>query len=627
MLRANRHNRHGFLSMLGRILLPSILLVLSYGFWVSSNFKDIAAGVALFLFGMLCMEQGFKAYSGGTLQRVLSASTDRLWKSLSFGVVATTLMQSSSLVSVITISFLSAQLIGLAEGIGIIFGANLGTTTGAWIVAGFGLKVKLSAYALPILVFGVVLLMQSSQRIKGLGWILVGIGFLFLGIHYMKEGFSAYSQDIDLTRYAISGIAGLLVFTLIGIVATVVMQSSHATLTLIITALAAGQITYENALALAIGANVGTTITAILGSLSANISGKRLAAAHLGFNTVTGLIALIFLQPLLAAVEVVSSWVGIAATDHTLKLAVFHTLFNLLGVLLMLPLINRLVLWLERRLKEDKVERDGPRYLSEASLALPDVALQAVTKETKHLFRNAFTTIAHGASLRRSTVTSDEDLQQLLDIPGKVIELDMDDNYARTIKDIYSANIEFLSRAQAEAPREYAESYNALRRANMDVVAAIKAVKHLRKNLLPCMQSDNLAIRREYNRFRARIGEVLRELAALRDSDDAVVTLLSLDQIRVEIVDAENHAARVVDKLIRDGDITSQMATSLINDGAYVKEVIQKLLDMNEELHKAALPHDDAVHDELALDADEIDTIAEDVDMDSPAGQVHEEIR
>lgn len=627
MLRANRHNRHGFLSMLGRILLPSILLVLSYGFWVSSNFKDIAAGVALFLFGMLCMEQGFKAYSGGTLQRVLSASTDRLWKSLSFGVVATTLMQSSSLVSVITISFLSAQLIGLAEGIGIIFGANLGTTTGAWIVAGFGLKVKLSAYALPILVFGVVLLMQSSQRIKGLGWILVGIGFLFLGIHYMKEGFSAYSQDIDLTRYAISGIAGLLVFTLIGIVATVVMQSSHATLTLIITALAAGQITYENALALAIGANVGTTITAILGSLSANISGKRLAAAHLVFNTVTGLIALIFLQPLLAAVEVVSSWVGIAATDHTLKLAVFHTLFNLLGVLLMLPLINRLVLWLERRLKEDKVERDGPRYLSEASLALPDVALQAVTKETKHLFRNAFTTIAHGASLRRSTVTSDEDLQQLLDIPGKVIELDMDDNYARTIKDIYSANIEFLSRAQAEAPREYAESYNALRRANMDVVAAIKAVKHLRKNLLPCMQSDNLAIRREYNRFRARIGEVLRELAALRDSDDAVVTLLSLDQIRVEIVDAENHAARVVDKLIRDGDITSQMATSLINDGAYVKEVIQKLLDMNEELHKAALPHDDAVHDELALDADEIDTIAEDVDMDSPAGQVHEEIR
>ena len=123
--------------MLGRIFLPTLILALCYGFWVSSSFKDIAAGVALFLFGMLCMEQGFKAYSGSALQRVLSAGTDRLWKSMAFGIISTTVMQSSSLVSVITISFLSAELIGLRQGIGIIFGANLGTTTGAWLIAGW----------------------------------------------------------------------------------------------------------------------------------------------------------------------------------------------------------------------------------------------------------------------------------------------------------------------------------------------------------------------------------------------------------------------------------------------------------------------------------------------------------
>jgi len=597
--------------MLGRILLPSVFLILFYGFWVSSSFKDIAAGVSLFLFGMLCMEQGFKAYSGGTLQRVLTRSTDRLWKSLTFGVVSTSLMQSSSLVSVITISFLSAQLIGLAEGIGIIFGANLGTTTGAWIVASFGLKVKLSAYALPILVFGVVLLMQASKRAKEMGWILVGIGFLFLGIHYMKEGFFAYSHNIDLTEYAMTGAAGLLVFTLIGVAATVLMQSSHATLTLIITALAASQITYENALALAIGANIGTTITAILGSLSANISGKRLAAAHLIFNLVTGLVALVFIQPLLVAVEFISSWMGIDPDNYALKLAVFHTLFNLLGVLLMLPLIRRMVVWLEHKLRADKAERDGPRYLSEASLAIPAVALQAVTKETKHLFHNAFTIIGHGVNLRRASITSDEDLQQLVKSTGKIIEINLDDQYTRSIKDIYSANIEFLSRAQAEAPREYAEAFNALRRANMDVVAAIKAVKHLRKNLLPALRSDNLDIRREYNRFRARIGEVLRELAELRDSEDSVIALLSLDRIRVGNVDAEKHATGVIDRLIRDGIASSQVATSLINDGAYANEVVQKLLDMNEELHKAALPHGDPIHDELALAPDEIASIVD----------------
>jgi len=596
--------------MLGRIFLPLLTLMLAYGFWASTSFKDIAAGVALFLFGMLCMEQGFKAYSGGALQRVLSASTDRLWKSMTFGIVSTTLMQSSSLVSVITISFLSAELIGLRQGIGIIFGANLGTTTGAWLVAGFGLKVKLSTYALPMLVFGVLLLMQASKKLKGFGWILVGIGFLFLGIHYMKEGFAAYSEQIDLTQYAMTGIAGLLVFTLIGSVATVIMQSSHATLTLIITALAVGQISYENALALAIGANIGTTITAILGAIGANVAGKRLAGAHLIFNVVTGLVALLLIQGLVAAVDSLSFWLGIAADNHTLKLALFHTLFNLLGILLMLPLVNFLVTWLERRLKEVKVMRDKPRFLSEASLSLPQVALQAVTKETKHLFSNAFTLIAHGVCVRRSSIVSTDDLQLLVDAPGKVIELDMDAQYERMIKDIYSANIEFLSRAQAEASHEYADALNALRLANMDLVGAIKAVKHLRKNLLHYMQSRNLDIRREYNRFRVRIAEVLRSLAVLRETDDTVVALLSLDQIRVEILEGENRAAKAADRLIRGGHVTPQMATSLINDGAYVNEVIQRLLDMNEQLHRAELSHGDPLHEELALKAEEIANIA-----------------
>jgi phosphate:Na+ symporter len=124
------------------------------------------------------------------------------------------------------------------------------------------------------------------------------------------------------------------------------------------------------------------------------------------------------------------------------------------------------------------------------------------------------------------------------------------------------------------------------------------------------MQSQNLGLRREYNRFRVRIAEVLRSLAVLRETDDTVVALLSLDQIRVEVLDSENQAAEAVDRLIREGRITPQMATSLINDGAYVKDVVQRLLDMNEQLHRAELSNGDAVHDELALKAEEIANIA-----------------
>ncbi|MDD3817186.1 MAG: Na/Pi symporter, partial [Thiovulaceae bacterium] len=155
--------------MLHYLVLPVILSLLAYGFWISPNFKEIASGVAIFLFGMLFLEEGFKKFSGGVLEIVLQKSTDKLYKSLFFGVIATTIMQSSSLVSVLTISFLGAGLIGLAQGIGIIFGANLGTTTGAWLVAGFGLKVDIAAYAMPMLVFGIVLIFQKSRNLNGVG--------------------------------------------------------------------------------------------------------------------------------------------------------------------------------------------------------------------------------------------------------------------------------------------------------------------------------------------------------------------------------------------------------------------------------------------------------------------------
>lgn len=318
--------------MLRKSILPAIFLFLVYGFWISPDFKEISAGVAIFLFGMLFLEQGFEVFTGGLLESILQRTTSSIWKSLGFGIVSTTLMQSSSLVSVITISFLGAGLINLAAGIGIIFGANLGTTTGAWLIAGFGMKVKISAYAMPMLVFGIILVFQKSRHLRGIGYILAGLGFLFLGIHFMKEGFEAFRETIDLTQFAVSGYAGILLFTLLGVAATVIMQSSHATLVIIITALAAQQITYENGLALAIGSNIGTTITAILGSMSSNVQGKRLAGAHLIFNMTTGAIAIAFIFQLVEAVEVISAALGIAKDNYTLKLAVFHSLFNLIGM-------------------------------------------------------------------------------------------------------------------------------------------------------------------------------------------------------------------------------------------------------------------------------------------------------
>ena len=159
-----------------------VLVILGIILFYNPNFKTIAAGVSILLFGMITLEEGFKVFTKGPLKSILKKATDKLYKSISFGALITAFIQSSSLVSVITISFISAGLISLAGGIGLIFGANIGTTATAWLVAGFGLKINISILSMPMLIFGIIFSFQKNNVFKGIGNVLTGLGFFFLGI-------------------------------------------------------------------------------------------------------------------------------------------------------------------------------------------------------------------------------------------------------------------------------------------------------------------------------------------------------------------------------------------------------------------------------------------------------------
>ena len=597
--------------MLKKFLLPTLLIVLGYGFWISPDFKEIAAGVAIFLFGMLALEEGFRAFSGGLLEKILKKSTNTLPKSLGFGIVSTTVMQSSSLVSVLTISFLSAGLIGLSQGIGIIFGANLGTTTGAWLVAGLGLKVNISAYAMPMLVFGIVLIFQKSKAMKGVGYILAGLGFLFLGIHYMKEGFEAFKSTIDLSAYAVDGLKGLFIFAAIGIFATVVMQSSHATLVLIITALAAGQITYENGLALAIGANVGTTVTAVIGAMSSNIEGKRLAGAHLIFNMVTGLIAIIFINQIMFSVEHVSALVGIANDDYTLKLAVFHTIFNLIGVIVMIPFINKLVVFLEKTLKtkEQKIDEssDSAKYLNESVLELPETSLAAIIRETKHLYDNAFEIIAHGLNVKRSNIISSKSLDEVIQDKYTDESISIDQFYNKKIKGIYGEIIQFSTLAQSNMSSEQISKLYEIKLANRDIVEAIKDTKHLQKNLNKYSKSQNEYIVKQYNKIKKDLAELLRNINIVTTANQEEEFFLLISKMKLHIEKYDDVANDTLNNLIRNKQITNEMATSLMNDSAYAYNISKRLIAMVEAVYIDS--DNDELMSDMALDDEELDKI------------------
>ncbi len=563
-----------------RLLLFVLMCLLSYAFIQSQNILLICAGIAIFLFGMFSLEEGFRSFAGGLLESLLKKFTDKQYKSLLFGLITTTIMQSSSLVSIIAISFISAGLITLAQGIGIIFGANLGTTTGAWLIAALGIKVDIATYAMPMLIFGTMFLFQNEKKSKGFGSILIGLGFLFLGIAYMKEGFDAFKSNIDLTQFAISGFKGLLIFTLIGVIATIIMQSSHATLVLIITALASSQITYENALALAIGSNIGTTITAILGSLTADIEGKKLATAHLLFNLITAIIAILLMPYFIQVVDFSAIYIGIQQDNYTLKLALFHTYFNLLGIILFTPFTSQLVTFLNTLLKPSLQllqQKDDVYFINDAALDFPTTAHSVLMKETKHLYNNVFDIIAQGLSVTKEDITSGMEIEDILLLRNQPLSVNMDTYYEHRIKEIYGKIISFAIMAQGKFGEESIRDIIAIKNANLSIVEAFKAAKHMQKNMLRYLESDNEYIKSEYNHIRKNLIKHLRTTQMIFNTSEEDVAILLLSKLQLDAKKYDIAANKSLDNLIRNNKITYAMATSLMNDTTYAFTIASEL--------------------------------------------------
>ncbi len=379
-----------------------LLVFLAYLLYINQDSKYIVAGVSIFIIGMYFMEEGFKLFSGGILEKVISKSTDNIPKSIGLGVVATAILQSSSLISIIVISFLSAKLISLSGAIGVVFGSNVGTTATAWIVSYFGMKIDIAAFALPMIIFGVIFRFFKQKNIQGIGNIFLGLGFVFLGIGYMKDGFENLKQGIDLAQFSVEGYYGILIYIAVGIIATIIIQSSSATLALTITALAAGQIIYINAIAIAVGANIGTTITAVMGAMVSNANSKRMALSLLIFNSVTAVIIVIIMYPFIDFIDYLAKLLGINNDDYSMKLSLFHTVFNILGLMIFSFFIPKLVAFLKKLFVEDaEVYIQKTKYLDMQVVAVPFAALKATRKETIHLFDNATEVLSHAIMRHR----------------------------------------------------------------------------------------------------------------------------------------------------------------------------------------------------------------------------------
>jgi phosphate:Na+ symporter len=577
-----------------RILLLALAAVgLASSFWFSSGWLELCAGLALFLFGMQCLEEGLRQLAGGKLEQLLARSTATSFKGMMFGICGTLLLQSSTLVSLLTIAFISAGLIQLAGGIAILFGANLGATSGIWLLAMAGQNLSLSPLALPLLVFG-VLGGFLGEKSKAAGRIVLGIAFIFLGIDQIKEGFASFGDGFDLSAYQADGLVGSLLFALLGLLVTVVLQSSHATLMLTLAALASGQLELGQGLAIAIGSNVGSSVTtAFVGSLGGNRSGQRLALAHVLFNVVTCTLAFILLGPLAWLVGQVAELSGLG-DNELIQLAMFHSLINAMGVLLFWPLQARLAQWLVRWLPEreepqvlitelaagpEAPPRTQARYLNERALDSVDAAASAVVRELRHLGRLSLEVICHALYLpvdQLARVQADERLLKAR--PEQRHHLDAEALYQRHIKGVYGDLLSFMGRLDLPLDEAHQQFWVSSQLAALQLVDAVKDAKHLQKNLGRYLDQDPSPIRDAYVDLRRHLLVTLHELRELGRSElpeDAWGERLRWLDEKAAAFDSAFRARLF--NAVRSGELDGLQTSSLMNDLGYASRIFQSL--------------------------------------------------
>lgn len=563
---------------------------------------QLLAGLGIFLFGMYLLEDSVKTLSGKAFRRLITLYTRGRLRAIGSGAMVTAVLQSSSAVSLMVLAFVGAGVMSMENAIAVMMGANIGTTFTAWVVAFFGFKLKIDSFAFPFIgLAGIALIFsEANSRLFNFSRFLIGFGFLFLGLNYMKVSVEGFSRAFDLTLFQDYG---LWFYLLLGTCLTALMQSSSATIAIILTALHSQVISFDMGVAMVIGANVGTTVTVLLGSLGKGVRAKKLVGmSHLLFNLVTGVVAFLGIRVLIWLVGLL---IDINA-NSVMGLALFHTLFNIVGVVLFYPFIGLMTRTLVRVYPHRKTLLTV--YLDRTPVEVVDAASASLGKEIVHLLEEC-----QLYNLR--VLEIDEKLVFDHDLPfeknyGR--KYGLDDLYAN-IKLLHAEIFAYYAKLQAQKIEE-TEAHN-LERAifsSRNIMNSIKNFKGIRSDLEEFDASENEYLHIQYQMFRQRLQKLylgLKSLRALESSEEQYRELLrSFLQIEEEdkgfIRDTMN---AVADNKIREMEIASLLLVNrLFTQGCRLQVFgIKDLLLSHEQIKDfdRALDMKELIEEEQAREA------------------------
>ncbi|MFA6775973.1 MAG: Na/Pi cotransporter family protein [Sphaerochaetaceae bacterium] len=376
---------------------------------------SVAGSLGLFLYGMKLLSEGLQKTAGDKLKNILKMMTKNRFVAVLTGILITILVQSSSATTVMVVSFVNAGLMSLVESIGVIFGANIGTTFTGWIVAILGFKMDISLLALASIGISAPMLFSKKGKTREKADVFLGFGILFLGLHFMQTSIPDLSGNMEvlswLSKFNNDNLFNILLFVLIGTGITVIVQSSAATMVMVLTMAYNGYLGVNAAAALILGSNIGTTITAFLASIGTSTAAKRTAMAHIMFNVIGTLVTIIFFRPMMYVCNVLTPGNIYTMTGKGLNqslptfLAMFHTLFNLFNTLIFFPFVKPYAKLIEKMVPDTAEYDEGTyhfRYIGTTLIDSPEVYMLVIRDEIKKMadlacnmfsrYRNVFNT-------------------------------------------------------------------------------------------------------------------------------------------------------------------------------------------------------------------------------------------
>ncbi len=507
----------------------------------------LLAGLGLFLFGMYMLEDALKTLAGRPFKKFLSKHTQNPVKAVLSGALATGFLQSSTMVTLLIMSFTGAGIIGLKNGIGMIFGANIGTTVTGWIVALLGFKLNFSEMIMPFLAIGGLgIVFLKNERLAHFSKFVMGFSFMFLGLEFMKDGFAVFGEQMDL-RFMSD--MPLITFFALGAVITALIQSSTATTMIILSSIASGIISLNQSLYMIVGANLGTTLTAALGTIGANTLRRKVGWSHVIFNVINALLALLLMKWYSYLITDV-----LGARDPLVIIVAFNTLLNLITAIILLPFIGLFTKLIERIVTKD--EKKFSSFISLTDVRESHAAVKALHQETRIFFQYAL-------QINRGYFGKIGSRQETLYFNLKSYEAEITAYYLRI--------------QQSQISESEASEVNNIVAAIRNAALSVKAIKDIKHNLAELEQSTDDQVYELYRKIQRQQNNFYDELDSVLNHTDRLDST-EIQHIEKVILDSHISESETIIKMRQYAADSHELFPSLLN-------IVHEITKSNELLY------------------------------------------